>query len=209
MHNLNNIDDELQNFYREKGFGNTIGKRIRFVKVYTGCLLVPFPNIETRNRYLKFHDLHHIITGYSVGRIGEGEMSAWELGSGSMHRNPLIGVMNLIAISTGWLLDRRKIWEAFCSGNRSKNLYSREIRMSIENGQWSSIEEISDQVLEYNPTKKINFLKRLEYGFYIAISLFIHFTVAIPAVVLRYFSDVKSGHGLIGSLKPEIRKDIY
>ena len=61
------LDEELAAFYRKCGFGDVAGKRPLTVRVYTGCLLVPMPNIETRRRYLKYHDLHHLITGYSVG----------------------------------------------------------------------------------------------------------------------------------------------
>ena len=68
------LNDELAAFYQQSGFGDEIGKRSLTVPVYTGCLLVPLPNIETRRRFLKYHDLHHLITGYGVGRIGEGEI---------------------------------------------------------------------------------------------------------------------------------------
>ena len=77
------LEAALDAFYRRHGFGEVAGPRPRMVGVYTGCMLVPMPNIETRRRYLKYHDLHHLVTGYSVGRIGEGEMSAWELGTGT------------------------------------------------------------------------------------------------------------------------------
>ena len=73
------VADELAVFYRRSGFGKVIGARTLTVPVYTGCMLVPLPNIETHRRYLKYHDLHHLVTGYSVGRIGEGEVSAPEL----------------------------------------------------------------------------------------------------------------------------------
>jgi hypothetical protein len=51
-------------------------------------MLVPLPDIETRRRYLKYHDVHLLVTGYNVGRIGEGEVSAWELGTGSALVSP-------------------------------------------------------------------------------------------------------------------------
>ena len=89
------LDNELAAFYLANHFGDVVGARTLTVPVYTGCILVPLPNIETRRRYLKFHDLHHLITGYSVGRIGEGEVSAWELGTGSAFDSPLLGIMIL------------------------------------------------------------------------------------------------------------------
>ena len=112
----------LEAFYRRSGFGPDIGARPPTVPVYTGCLLVPLPNIETRRRFLKYHDLHHLVTGYSVGRLGEGEVSAWELGPGSVFVSPTLGLMNLIALSTGLLLEPGRMWRAFRRGCRGRNL---------------------------------------------------------------------------------------
>lgn len=203
------IETDLQAFYREKGFGETIGQRTPFVKVYTGCLLVPFPNIETRHRYLKYHDLHHIITGYSVGRIGEGEMSSWELGSGSMWRNPLIGVMNLVALSTGWFLKRERMWLAFASGRRSRNLYAADTRAAVDADRWANVAELRAEVLECFPERRLSFWKKTEFRVYISISLVMHLAVAAPAVLLRYFSDVRAGHGILGALQPRVRMDVF
>src|SRR6476660_2642788 len=122
------LDQELIFFYKRNGFGDVPGSRPLTVSVYTGCLLVPMPNIETRRRYLKYHDLHHLVTGYSVGRIGEGEVSAWELGTGSFWISPMLGIMNLIALSTGLVLQPRRMWKAFRRGRRSRNLYPAAIR---------------------------------------------------------------------------------
>jgi hypothetical protein len=99
------LEQELSVFYKRNGFGDVPGSRPLTVSVYTGCMLVPMPNIETRRVFLKYHDLHHLITGYSVGRIGEGEVSGWELGTGSAFVSPTLGVMNLIALSTGLVLE--------------------------------------------------------------------------------------------------------
>ena len=51
------LQDELAAFYKRSGFGEVVGARPLTVPVYTGCMLVPLPNIETRRRYLKYHDL--------------------------------------------------------------------------------------------------------------------------------------------------------
>ena len=109
------LKDELAAFYQRYGLGDVVGSRPKTVPVYTGCLLVPLPNIETRRKYLKYHDLHHLMTRYSVGRIGEGEVSAWELGTGSMVASPMLGLMNLIALSTGLFLEPGRMWRAFFS----------------------------------------------------------------------------------------------
>ena len=71
------LKEELAAFYRRCGFSDTADRQACTVPVYTGCLLVPLPNIETRHRYLKYHDLHHVATGYSTGRTAAGAVSAW------------------------------------------------------------------------------------------------------------------------------------
>src|SRR5436190_13998798 len=130
------LQDELASFYRSNGFGEVVGARPCTVPVYTGCLLVPMPNIEARRRYLKYHDLHHLVTGYSVGRIGEGEVSAWELGTRSLFVSPTLGVMNLIALSTGLVLKPRRMWQAFRRGWTSRNLYPAAMRAELDSGRW-------------------------------------------------------------------------
>src|SRR3954463_16057948 len=118
------LDEELAAFYSKSGFGQVVGTRPLTVPVYTGCMLVPLPNIETRRRCLKYHDLHHLLTGYSVGRIGEGEVSAWELGTGSLFASPMLGTMNRIARSPGFFLEPKRMGRAFKRGCASRNLYS-------------------------------------------------------------------------------------
>lgn len=203
------LDSDLETFYREHGFGDVLGARPKTVRVYTGCLLVPLPNIETRNRYLKYHDLHHLITGYSVGRIGEGQISAWELGTGSMRESPTLGLMNLIALSTGWVLDRKKMWAAFCRGRRSVNLYSAKRREQVDGGNWTTIDHLAADSLDCNSNATIRRRDRAIYLLYVALSLGIHASIAIPAIVARTISDVSQGKSFRKLVQPSPRTDLY
>jgi hypothetical protein len=203
------IDAALQDFYTRHGFGPDIGARPRSVRVYTGCLLVPLPNIETRHKFLKYHDLHHILTGYSVGRIGEGEISAWELGSGSMFVSPLLGAMNLIALSTGWVLERERMWGGFCRGKRSESLYRKPRRKRVDAGAWQGIDALRDAVLDVKPVRSPTLAWRLEFASYVALSLVIHATIAIPAVIVRTVADLRQGKTLSETLTPARRADLY
>lgn len=203
------LETALRDFYDRHGFGETLGARPRCVPVYTGCLLVPLPNIETRHRYLKYHDLHHLITGFSVGRLGEGEISAWELGSGSMRVSPLLGLMNLIALSTGWLLDRKRMWIAYCRGCRSRNLYPAAQRALVDAGAWRDIHALREATLDIRPERAIGGLDRSIYAGYVALSLGVHATIAIPAVIARTLSDLRQGKPLRAVLKPSRRNDLY
>jgi hypothetical protein len=201
--------DELATFYRQNGFGEVIGSRPLTVPVYTGCILVPLPNIEARRRYLEYHDLHHLVTGYSVGRIGEGEISAWELGSGSMFISPALGLMNLIALSTGLLLEPRRMWRAFRRGCSSRNLYAARVRADVDAGRWVTIDELRRYVIERSIPRVPAPLRAAEFACYSALALVIHALIAVPAVLARLITDFTLGYSVFQAIKPKKRADLY
>src|SRR5262245_21394704 len=172
-------------------------------------MLVPLPNIETRRRFLKYHDLHHLVTGYSVGRIGEGEVSAWELGTGSAFVSPMLGVMNLIALSTGLVLEPRRMWRAFRRGCTSGNLYPATIRADVDRGRWSDIEALREDLLETEPSGGPVAIRAVEFAFYSAIAMLIHTAIAIPAVIARFVTDITLGYSFFQAVKPKKRADLY
>jgi len=203
------LADELAAFYRKSGFGDAVGARPKSVRVYTGCLLVPMPNIETRRRYLKYHDLHHLVTGYSVGRIGEGEVSAWELGSGSFLAHPLLGVMNLIALSTGLVLARRRMWRAFVRGCRSRHLYAPSVRADVERGRWPDLAALRAATLEVRPARGNAATRACEFAAYALVALLIHMAIAVPAVIVRVVTDLGLGYNFFEAIKPAKRADLF
>jgi len=203
------LQDELGAFYRRSGFGDVIGTRPRTVRVYTGCLLVPMPNIEARRRFLKYHDLHHLVTGYSIGRIGEGEVSAWELGTGSFFVSPALGLMNLIALSTGLVLDRRRMWKAFRLGCNSRNLYSAATRADVDSGRWADLPALRHALVKSRePTLPVA-LRAVEFFIYAALAMLIHAAIAIPALITRFVTDILLGHSIFEAVKPKKRGDLY
>jgi hypothetical protein len=202
------LQDELATFYKRSGFGEVVGARLT-VPVYTGCMLVPLPNIETRRRFLKYHDLHHLVTGYSVGRIGEGEVSAWELGTGSALVSPMLGVMNLIALSTGLVLEPRRMWRAFLRGCASRNLYPQAVRAEIDRGKWIDLDALRAEILEVKPSITRAPLRAAEFAAYCAIAMAIHASIAIPAVIARFVTDITLGYTFFQAVKPKKRADLY
>lgn len=203
------LDGELAAFYARAGFGPVVGARPCTVRVYTGCLLVPLPNIEARRRYLKYHDLHHLVTGYSVGRIGEGEVSAWELGTGSMFVSPALGTMNLIALSTGLVLQRRRMWRAFVRGCSGRNLYPARIRTEVDAGRWANVAALRAHCDGAAPARVPLTLRTFEFGAYCIAAMAIHALIAGPAVVLRVITDLGLGMTLFESIKPAKRADLF
>ena len=206
--NTPSLQDELAAFYRKNGFGEVAGSRPRTVAVYTGCLLVPMPNIETRRRFLKYHDLHHLITGYSTGRIGEGEMSAWELGTGSAFVSPVLGAMNLIALSTGLVLEPGRMWQAFWRGCASRNLYPAAMRNDFDLGHWPDVPALRGSLLE-SKRPGAAALRRAEFACYASLALTIHAAIAIPAVIARLVTDITLGYSVFEAVKPKKRADLH
>lgn len=202
------IDLELRQFYERHGFGDVPGKRPRTVPVYTGCMLAPLPNFETRRRFLKYHDIHHLVTGYSVGRIGEGEISAWELGAGSAFVSPVLGVMNLIALSTGLVLEPRRMWRAYGRGCRSRSLYRTEARQNMDTGRWCELGALRDQILEVRAPAPVT-LRAVAFTLYSIPAMIIHAVLAVPAVIVRFISDIFRGPGFFEALKPTKRSDLF
>jgi hypothetical protein len=203
------LDDELAAFYRKSGFGGTVGARPLTVAVYTGCMLVPLPNIETRRRFLKYHDLHHLVTGYSVGRIGEGEVSAWELGAGSLLVSPTLGVMNLIALSTGLVLQPKRMWAAFRRGCGSRTLYPLAMRAQVDSGRFPNVAALKRELLDVEPTTAAIALRSVEFASYTATAMLIHAAIAVPAVIARFITDITLGYSVFQAVKPKKRVDIY
>ena len=203
------LQEELAAFYKKCGFGDMIGSRSLTVPVYTGCMLVPLPNIETRRRYLKYHDLHHRVTGYSVGRIGEGEVSAWELGTGSAFVSPLLGVMNLIALSTGLVLEPKRMWRAFRRGCTSRNLYPAALRADLDSGRWPNVAALRQVLLEAKRSALPLAVRAAEFACYSAAAMIIHAAIAIPAVIARFITDITLGYSVFQAVKPKKRVDLY
>lgn len=203
------IPDELADFYKRSGFGDVVGAIPLTVPVYTGCMLVPLPNIETRRRFLKYHDLHHLVTGYSVGRIGEGEVSAWELGTGSAFVSPTLGVMNLIALSTGLVLEPRRMWWAFRRGCTSRNLYSAAVRADLDSGRWPDVSALRQELLGGKASGAPIFIRAVEFAAYSAVALLVHAVIAIPAVVARFVTDITLGYSFFQAVKPKKRVDLF
>jgi len=203
------LQRELLAFYERSGFGPEIGARPRTVPVYTGCMLVPLPNIETRRRFLKYHDLHHLLTGYSVGRIGEGEVSAWELGSGSAFISPTLGAMNLIALSTGLFLEPKRMWAAFRRGCKSRNLYRAAVRKQVDAEHWKTLPALRDAFLEVRDGDLPIALRVTEFVSYSLLAVLVHAMIALPAVVARLVTDIGLGYTFFQAVKPKKRADIF
>ena len=69
-------------YFQVNDFGADGGYADTWVDFKIGPVPLPFPNTAGRIAAVKFHDLHHVLTGYETNASGEFEISAWEIGAG-------------------------------------------------------------------------------------------------------------------------------
>lgn len=98
-----------------------------------GPVPLVFPNFAWRRRAIVAHDLHHLMTGYSMTMRGEFQLAAWEFGAG---RYPHWGATMFCAplILFGFLWSPARMIAALRAGRRSKSLYSELAGLEQSNG---------------------------------------------------------------------------
>src|SRR5690349_9357412 len=70
-------------YFADNSFGDDGGYSARWVTIFKlGPLSLGFPNTASRIAAVRYHDLHHLVTGYDTDVMGEAEIAAWELASG-------------------------------------------------------------------------------------------------------------------------------
>jgi hypothetical protein len=111
-------------YFEDNGFGADGGYGARWVEVKVGPFPYAIPNTEGRVRAVRYHDLHHIMTGYRTNWTGETEISAWEIGSGCRDFYAA-WFLNISAMGMGVALAPRRIYRAFVRGRHARNLYGR------------------------------------------------------------------------------------
>jgi len=119
-------DDTLaharDDYFRANNFGPNGGYDDAWVDFKLGPIPMPFPNTPSRKRAVRFHDLHHALTGYATDVRGEFEISAWEIGSGCAD-HVAAWYLNLSGMVGGLFAAPRRTFAAFVRGRHSRNLY--------------------------------------------------------------------------------------
>ncbi len=94
----------------------------RWVILKLGPIPLAIPNTDTRKDAVRFHDLHHAVTGYETDWPGEFEISAWEIASGCADKS-FAWMINLQGLAGGTVSWPRRTFRAFVRGLRTENLY--------------------------------------------------------------------------------------
>lgn len=113
-------------YFEANHFGETGGYEDAWVQASIGPIPFPFPNTAGRVRAVKYHDLHHIVTGYPTTTIGEFEIAAWEIGA-SCRDFHAAWALNLGGTFAGAVAAPRRVFRAFVRGLHSESLYGRDL----------------------------------------------------------------------------------
>ena len=98
------------------------------------------PNPPSRKIAGRYHDLHHLVTGYGTNPTGEAEISAWELRRGISVFSPYIWMLVLTVFLMGLFHSPRavfKAWKASKAGNPLP-------KPSIEHYEWCLSMKLGD-----------------------------------------------------------------
>lgn len=115
-----------ERYFRVNGFGDNGGYDDAWVDFKLGPIPMPFPNTPARVRAVRYHDLHHVLTGYDTDIVGELEISAWEIAAGC---KGYIAAwqLNLGGLVGGMFTAPRRTWRAFLRGRQSRTLYDGDV----------------------------------------------------------------------------------
>lgn len=167
-------------YFAVNGFGADGGYNDKWANFELGSMPFPFPNTAARVRALRYHDLHHILTGFDTNFIGELEISAWEIGAGCKGF-VAAWVLNLAGVSA-WILAPKRIFAAWVRGRRSQSLYD----LPLEPLLASTVDEARRQmrVPEVAPdataTDVATFVLAASAGTVVALALFVTLLPLLP-----------------------------
>ncbi len=113
-------------YFDANGFGETGGYDDAWVDFSLGPIPMPFPNTPGRVRAVRYHDLHHLLTGYDTDIVGEFEISAWEIAAGCKGFGAA-WALNLGGMAGGLFRAPRRVFAAFARGRRQRTTYGEDL----------------------------------------------------------------------------------
>jgi hypothetical protein len=116
------LREARERYFVANKFGADGGYSLDWVQVKVGPVPFTIPNTKSRKRAVRFHDLHHTLTGYRTNFRGECEIGAWEVATGCAD-HWAAWFLNLSTVGSGVLFAAGDVWRAFVRGRNSANLY--------------------------------------------------------------------------------------
>lgn len=180
------LRDAVAVYFAANHFGSDGGYGDKWVKLKLGPLSLFLPNTSARVAAVRFHDLHHIVTGYRTDWRGEFEISAWELAAGC-GRFHAAWWLNLGGMNAGMLVCPLRTLSAFQLGRRSRSLYSRMydealLSQTVKDAR-AAMGLTSDGRAENSPASALGWLKDL--AVFVALYL-----ASIPVALLTLLATI-------------------
>lgn len=171
-------------YFEDNHFGDDGGYGSPWVDFKLGPIPMPFPNTKARVRAVRYHDLHHIVTGYATDTLGEFEISAWEIGAGC--KGFLAAwQLNLGGLAAGVLSVPRRTFRAFVRGRRARSLYDRDYDALLDRTVGEVTAEIAPDVpAEARASDVALFAASFVAGFVAALPTFALLLVGGPLLFL-------------------------
>lgn len=141
------VGETLRGYFAEQGLPEDGGVDLAWVHLKIGPIPIAFLNIGARRDAVRFHDVHHLVTGYQTDWAGEAEIGAWEIASGC-GRYWVAWLLNSGAMGFGAVLWPRRTLRAFVRGRNSRNLY----REHYEPVLLEEVEELRQRLALVQPT---------------------------------------------------------
>lgn len=123
--------DARKVYFDVNGFGETGGYDDPWVDFKLGPIPMPFPNTKGRIDAVRYHDLHHLLTGYETDIVGEFEISAWEIAAGCKGYGAA-WALNLGGIAGGLFRAPGRVFAAFVRGRRHRTIYGEDLDQVLD-----------------------------------------------------------------------------
>jgi hypothetical protein len=159
-------------YFDANGFGATGGYDDAWVDFKLGPLPMPFPNTKARVRAVRYHDLHHVLTGYDTDIVGEFEISAWEIAAGCKNFGAA-WALNLGGMAGGLVRAPRRVFAAFVRGRRQRTTYGEDLDALLD----LTVEEARNRFTKASNTRTtpldvVLFVLASTVGIVVAMTLF-------------------------------------
>lgn len=160
---------EALNLFHQKFYLGDGGYNDDWFTIKMGLIKIKLPNITSRKKAVRIHDIHHVINGYEATIKGEAEIGMWELVSGCGTYS-VAWILNLMSISYGLLLYPKAMYQAFMLAFPIQNNY---YHFGIDDSIYiQRLGDIRINILEQTGTSKIVLAK-----FLFAFLLLVYWTI--------------------------------
>ena len=179
------IAQVLPEFYEKydlKEDGGMDDDTVKIVLYKNICFYLP--NIGDRKKAVLKHDIHHIITGYKSDFKGETEIGAWEVSSGCK-KYWVAWVLDLAGMITGLPFNLRGVFNAFVTGQRTRNLYDNAIPDEVALSM--TIDELREKLgLNADFQKRVTARELLFFVFWVALGglYMLLYSLFLPFIIL-------------------------